>query len=656
MMCKKWRTTGLNRILAGLLALCLLVAGLPAMAETADDTQYAVSVEGFTLDFDVNTDYYLAYPQDFDNCKIMGYEGFQDLTVSVEQYATYYPYKTTDYVLGEPLKLGNGRAKLTLTATLTNNTTKEYLIVLTDPDAADYAYARARVSGTVNMRKEPNTNSEVLTTFYNNARVYYLKTVGDWCLVEGLYYGQVGYIHKNYLRWGWLTTEMPAEYKTAIEALQANHPNWTFEFVDVEMTYEEALAKYGAANAQYIDPLHYLNEEYIFAMLNIDVYDQETWNDEGIKAIWVREDAITKDDAVRYFNAASSSLLMNPYYIACRAALESGYGTSKYAKGMSTVSEVKAESNITVNGKSLVKGEKYQNLELGGTYYNLYGIGAYDNNPNWCMVTAANRNWNSLFRSIVEGANWVKDQYLDQGAVTPYFFRFAGFQNKNYMSDVKAPQKEAAILKRAFTDPNAKAHFTVPVYRGYGEQEIDVTRYTDLDTNEWYYPEVTAAIKAGLFEGQSPTYFNVDGEITRAEFVTALARLCGVDVTSYKSEGLNDVKPGDWFYEEVGWAYAAGITNGKSPVTFCPDAPITREEMCKLLGGTIEKVLGVKLSTEGAVTFPDQSKISDWATEWVAKCSANKIFEGENGYFNPANNATRAQATAVIYRCHNTLN
>lgn len=60
----------------------------------------------------------------------------------------------------------------------------------------------------------------------------------------------------------------------------------------------------------------------------------------------------------------------------------------------------------------------------------------------------------------------MKDQYLDRGAVTPYFFRYSGFWNKSYMSDLKAPQSEAAILKRAYSDPNAKAHFIIPVYRG----------------------------------------------------------------------------------------------------------------------------------------------------------------------------------------------
>lgn len=393
---------------------------------------------GIELDFDAEKDYYLCHPADFAACSVEGYSGFREVAVSVEQYASYYPYMNTPYTLGEPLELGNGRAKLTLTATFEDGTQREYLIALTDPNAADYAYARAWVTGSVHLRAEPSTSSASLALLESNKQVYYLKTEGDWCMVEQLNTGKVGYVHRDYLRWEWLQTTAPEEYKGAIDALQKVHPNWTFEFADVEMTYAEALETYGSANAQYIDPLNYLAEDKIFAMLDIDSYTPSHWTDEGIAAIWANEAAISKAQAVEYFTAASESLWMNPYYIACRAALESGYGTSRFAKG-------------TVSG--------YEG------YYNFFGIQCYDSNPTVGAAYAKKRNWNSVFRSIVEGANWVKDQYLDRGAQTPYFFRFAGFQNKVYMSDVQAPLKEANILKRAYTDPLAPAHFIIPVYQ-----------------------------------------------------------------------------------------------------------------------------------------------------------------------------------------------
>ncbi len=447
---------------------------------------YGLTVSGFDLEFHVDTDYYLVQPADFKNCKLVSYKGFTEFEVSVEQYAGYYPYKKNAYKMGAPLLLGNGRAKIVIKATLKNGEEREYLIALTDPDAADYAYAMAKIvtdgQNSVKIYKEPNDKSTAIATVVNNApRIYYLKTVDkDWCMVEQLSSGKVGYIRGENLRWNWLDTPMPDRYKTAIEALQKAHPNWTFSFVDVERDYntyleyitnkraetrakaegykEDALTAkiaeyitlYRPEVETYMDPLFYLNETEIFAMLNIDVYDQQTWNDAGIAAIWANEatirdnpsiadQIISKTDAVEAFKAASDSLLMNPYYIACRAAQESGYGSSKFARGAITGYE---------------------------GYHNFFGIDCIDSNPTKGAAYAKKRNWNSEFRAIVEGANWVKDQYLDRGAITPYFFRYAGFQDKEYMSDLRAPEKEAKILARAFKDdPLAKAHFVIPVYR-----------------------------------------------------------------------------------------------------------------------------------------------------------------------------------------------
>ena len=413
-----------------------------------ENTWPSITVSGFSLDFHLYSDYYLAQPKRFTKCKITGYTGFKSVTVSVEQYAGYYPYATTAYKMGETLNLGHGRAKITLTATLPSGEVREYLIALADPRAVANAYAKVKINTVdlVSVRAEPDENAKELQTLVNGANVYYLGTeetagTGEkWCkiqLMNNPNKGVVGYVPFENIKWQWSEERMPKRYKSAVNALKAAHPNWTFSFVDVEMTYDEALEQYGKKNETYIDPLYYLNEDRIFAMLDIDTYNTTLWNDAGIKAIWVNETAIKKADAVRYFNAASKSLLMNPYYIACRAALESGYGTSKYASG-------------TMSG--------YEG------YYNFYGIQCYDSNPDQGMTYAKTRNWNSLFRSIVEGANWIKDQYLDRGATTPYFFRYAGFQNKSYMTDAKAPEKEADILKRAYTDPNAPAHFIIPVY------------------------------------------------------------------------------------------------------------------------------------------------------------------------------------------------
>lgn len=394
-----------------------------------------VTAGGFELDFDWDTNYYLCHPADFSACTIQKYSGFVDLNIQVEQYAGYYPYANTRYVLGEPLQLGHGRAKITLSGTLLDGTSAEYEIFLTDPNPEGYAFSLARVTGKAQLRA--TAGGEVLAELAGGSRVYYLKTEGSWCLVEQLSTGVVGYLRRSSLKWQWNEVSMPASYRSAISALQAAHPNWHFTFVDVEMTLEQAKARYGAED-RHINPLNYLNESKIYAMLDISRYTRSAWTEVGISAIWRRTSALSKEDAVEYFTSAAESLGISPYYIACRAALESGYGTSKFAKG-------------TVRG--------YEG------YYNFYGINCVDSNPSLGASYAASRHWTTKRCSIVEGANWIKNQYIDQGAVTPYFFRFAGFQKKEYMSDLTAPTQEAKILRRAYSNSDATAYFVVPVYR-----------------------------------------------------------------------------------------------------------------------------------------------------------------------------------------------
>lgn len=450
-----------------------------------DADAYNITVSGFSLKFDAEDDYYLAYPSDFTKCKITGYTGFKSIKVSVEQYATYFPYSSTAYKLGDNLKLGHGRAKLTITATLKDGTVRDYMIALTDPEGNDNSYASVRVNTEVNLRQGPSSSTTSLKKLKNGVKVYYLETVNEeWCKVQLMKSATIGYIHRDYLQWNWEETQMHGEYANAIAALKKKHPNWSFTFVDVEKDYnaymeeiaqeraevragelgysesnpkyaekvEELMEEYLPQVATYMDPRYYLTEDRIFAFLDIDTYDTSLWIDAGIKAIWNNTYAlqqnpniISKADAVKYIKNASASLQMNPYYIACRAALESGYGKSQFARGA-------------------VKG--YEG------YYNFFGIKCYDSNPSIGAQYAKERNWNTEERSIIEGANWMKDVYLDRGSVTPYFFRYASFKQRFdpgayiYMSDLTAPSSEATMLRRAYSDADAKAHFIVPVYQG----------------------------------------------------------------------------------------------------------------------------------------------------------------------------------------------
>ena len=364
-----------------------------------------------------------------------------------------------------------------------------------------------------------------------------------------------------------------------------------------------------------------MTEERIYAFL--DLHYAGKYTEAGVGAIWLNENAYAKEEIAPLILHAAGTLKMNAYYITCRAALESGYGTSNLAKG-------------TVSG---CEG-----------YYNFYGIGAYDSNPSNGAVYAKRRNWNSPFRAIVEGANWIKDQYMDQGSITPYFFRFSSVNGKSYMSDAEAPEKESSILRRHYKNSSEPLHFIIPVYTD--DPLYDMNGFYDLDPFSWYFDEVLASNDAKLFVGTSAHYFDPETPITRAEFIAVLARLCGADTSKYSDTSFRDVGSSMWYFHDICWAEANGVTAGTSPGFFSPTRGITREEMCKMLADALEKILGISFPG-GSKSYADQAEISGWAAEAVRKCSAAGLFYGdERNRFSPQNGAKRSEAACVFYRTY----
>ena len=168
-------------------------------------------------------------------------------------------------------------------------------------------------------------------------------------------------------------------------------------------------------------------------------YNESAYLESGVKSIW------NNDTYVSYVMDAAKSTGLSPYFIAARAGLETGYGTSKLSAG-------------TVPG--------YEG------YYNFYGIGAVDSNP---LVGGASyakeQNWNSKRRAIIEGAAWVKRQYIGCLQNTIYFMKFSFTPNYSwhqYMTDIYAPQKDAQNYYKAHKSGgtlNSEIEFIIPVFK-----------------------------------------------------------------------------------------------------------------------------------------------------------------------------------------------
>ncbi len=178
----------------------------------------------------------------------------------------------------------------------------------------------------------------------------------------------------------------------------------------------------------------------------------------------------------------------------------------------------------------------------------------------------------------------------------------------------------------------------------------DALPFGDIDENAWYYSSVCDVYEREIFNGITKESFAPNDNLTRAMFVTALARVEGIDATLYNWKVLGDVSPSDWYGPYVAWAYDKAITQSMGNDDFRPNYQVTREQIATFIVRYLKNCTETELKTS-EINYNDKDKISDFAKEPVAVCFAMGLMKGdENGNFDPLSPITRAQAAAVISR------
>ena len=111
------------------------------------------------------------------------------------------------------------------------------------------------------------------------------------------------------------------------------------------------------------------------------------------------------------------------------------------------------------------------------------------------------------------------------------------------------------------------------------------------------------------------------------------------------SKKFIDVPEQIWYHDAVQWAADNGIMDGVSAETFAPNDPVTRAMLVTIL---------YRLEGRPAVTATspfDDVADGRWYADAVIWASANGIVGGYgNGRFGPADNITREQLAAIMYR------
>lgn len=209
---------------------------------------------------------------------------------------------------------------------------------------------------------------------------------------------------------------------------------------------------------------------------------------------------------------------------------------------------------------------------------------------------------------------------------------------------------------------NGKSADSVDVEHGMAKIRFKLPRltkesanpFTDVKSSHWFAASVLYCVEHGYVAGMTDTTFVPNGKLTRAQFLTILAKLDGVDLTQYYASdaGFDDVKTSHWYNEVVCWAVEKGYTSGLSADRFGPNADITRAQLARFFYVYSEKN-GVNINGRADISaFPDAGKVAGWARtgiEWAVDAGLiSGVAKNGVNYIDPNGNATRAQATVMF--------
>jgi hypothetical protein len=179
-----------------------------------------------------------------------------------------------------------------------------------------------------------------------------------------------------------------------------------------------------------------------------------------------------------------------------------------------------------------------------------------------------------------------------------------------YYDDVK--ELSARGIVKGYEDksfkPNnqiTRAEFLIMVLRASGNDNFDnnsgfldeypQSNFKDVKTSDWFHKAVEEGTSNGLIKGYSDNSFHPNSPITRAEATALLNKMIkfkyGEDISlpvRAFSDPFSDVKPSDWYYEDVQRIYGYSIIDGDSNGTsFSPNRYLNRAEASKIINKTL---------------------------------------------------------------------
>lgn len=226
----------------------------------------------------------------------------------------------------------------------------------------------------------------------------------------------------------------------------------------------------------YMDPRNYLNSKNIFTFESLS-YESSFQTTSVVEKILGNSfmpniyNKYAEESYTKAFIEAAETYDVSPVHLASRIFQEQGINGSIASLG----------------------GEFSYNNQTYSGYFNFYNIKATGENPAiqglvWAMGgidhsgTSYNRPWDSPYKSILGGANFLSKDYISIGQNTLYFQKFDvsrsdGHYIHQYMQNLTAPLTEGIETYSSYSEIDGLTDealvFIIPIYDNMPESRVD---------------------------------------------------------------------------------------------------------------------------------------------------------------------------------------
>lgn len=174
--------------------------------------------------------------------------------------------------------------------------------------------------------------------------------------------------------------------------------------------------------------------------------------------------------------------------------------------------------------------------------------------------------------------------------------------------------------------------------------------FDDVKPGNWFYNDVAYVYEKGIMDGVDNRVFSPNTTLNRAMFVTMLYRVAGEPAVS-KTADFSDVPGGTWFSDAVAWASSQGIVDGYDDDLFGPYNSLTREQLATILYRYAKwSGRSTYAPTDALAGFADAADVSAYALDAMRWAVYTGLMQGSENGLEPQSSASRAQVAAIIHR------